>query len=595
MGDPELRSDEKVLVRTPGVYVKSIPFEGILTNKRIILIDRAKNLLPPKEIPLITIKEVETGENAIRDQIITLSIMARTGETRQMILTFSRQAGGNRIKERDAWISTIREYASSSYDQVIRKVIPSPEPAIRKPEATGTPRYEVVHSPVRQPGMPADEISPVRRVIATGPAPAPAPVFPPVQYGAPAPESTVFCSKCGNRVPAESVFCNRCGAPIARSSPVSPPVQTPTVSAPAQPQPVPSPVQTFTIATPPAQPAPVPPVPWTPTARPIDEEIQSIEPLIARDTTRVPADVLRQPVAEPPKQPLTWDEDEEPEEVSSPAAPDPGGKPAGGGFIPRLFSAKPAGETVPEPVPSYSDYGGSTDLPPKPPRSRGILPEKRTILVAAGGLVAILLVAAAALVLLPMLGSGGTPGDGNTSDTITPVPTTGVVEPGKINPITFTTQPVPPTGVYVHVNYLGGFTGSYGETDAVVSTGDSLDKVWEVLNPYGDTANGTVQARFEKTDGSSHQLLVEIIRDGKVLTSGSTTVGHGSVALSVDLVTGKAAAPVTSGEASDAGTRAAAPVATSAPVKTTAATTVPSAVQTSVPATTVAATTTTGT
>ena len=52
MGDPELRSDEKVLARTPGVYVKSIPFEGILTNKRIILIDRAKNLLPPKEIPL---------------------------------------------------------------------------------------------------------------------------------------------------------------------------------------------------------------------------------------------------------------------------------------------------------------------------------------------------------------------------------------------------------------------------------------------------------------------------------------------------------------------------------------------------------------
>ena len=109
MGDPELRSDEKVLVRTPGVYVKSIPFEGILTNRRIILIDRAKNLLPPKEIPLITIKEVEPGENAIRDQIITLSVMAKTGEMRQMILTFSRQAGGNRNKERDAWGRIIKE------------------------------------------------------------------------------------------------------------------------------------------------------------------------------------------------------------------------------------------------------------------------------------------------------------------------------------------------------------------------------------------------------------------------------------------------------------------------------------------------------
>ncbi len=72
MGDPELRSDESVILRTEGIFVKSIPFEGILTNKRIILVDRVKNLLPQKEIPLVTIKDVEVGENAIRDQIISL-------------------------------------------------------------------------------------------------------------------------------------------------------------------------------------------------------------------------------------------------------------------------------------------------------------------------------------------------------------------------------------------------------------------------------------------------------------------------------------------------------------------------------------------
>ncbi|MDD3136579.1 MAG: hypothetical protein PHF64_08785, partial [Methanoregula sp.] len=73
--DPALRSDEIVLVRTQGVYVKSIPFEGILTDRRIILVDRAKNLLPPKEIPLSTIIDVQPGENAIRDQILTLSVV----------------------------------------------------------------------------------------------------------------------------------------------------------------------------------------------------------------------------------------------------------------------------------------------------------------------------------------------------------------------------------------------------------------------------------------------------------------------------------------------------------------------------------------
>ncbi len=124
MGDPELRGDENILVRTPGVYVKSIPFEGILTNKRIILIDRATNLLPLKEIPLVTVKEVEGGENAIRDQIIKLSVLTKTGETRQMILTFSRQTGGNRIKDRDTWLKTMKDNTSSSFEQVIRKVIP---------------------------------------------------------------------------------------------------------------------------------------------------------------------------------------------------------------------------------------------------------------------------------------------------------------------------------------------------------------------------------------------------------------------------------------------------------------------------------------
>ena len=144
MSDPELRSDESVILRTQGIFVKSIPFEGILTNKRIILVDRAKNLLPQKEIPLVTIKDVEVGENAIRDQIITLSVVARSGEMRQMILTFSRQTGGNRIRERDAWAKALKENVSSSFEQVIRKVIPGRGPAPRKQEHTVSPRIEII-------------------------------------------------------------------------------------------------------------------------------------------------------------------------------------------------------------------------------------------------------------------------------------------------------------------------------------------------------------------------------------------------------------------------------------------------------------------
>jgi hypothetical protein len=570
MGDPELRNDEKVLVRTPGVYVKSIPFEGILTNKRIILIDRAKNLLPPKEIPLVTIKEVEPGENAIRDQIITLSVMAKTGETRQMILTFSRQAGGNRIKERDAWVRIIKENASSSFDQVIRKVIPRPEPAPWKTEPAADPRYDIVHAPF-QSGTPSGEhppveaamsdISPVHRSVPTSPV-ATVPTTPAVrEVDASSPRANVFCVKCGNKVPAESVFCNRCGSPIAQIPPVSVPVQTP----------------------------PAPPVVRTPGGRPIDEEIQSIEPLIEPSTVVIPADALRTPPAGSIlKQSFSWENEGKPEPASKREEEIAGEKAAEKGLFPPVVSAKSTA-AAPAPVPLYGGTG-DTPPPPKPPRSRSIMPDKQKVLTAAVILVVILLVAAGALFVYSMLTGGGLATPSGSGDA-TPAPASSTVKPSGTIVIKETQAPqIPPTGVYVHINYLGGFKGSYGIPDMITTVpGNSGDRVWEVEN----ATNSTVQATFEKLDGSSHELLVEIYKDGKALTSGTTTVGHGSVALSVDMVTGKAATPVTSGRSSTVLTgtaTAGTPVAT---VKTTAppasATTVPITTAT----TTVAANTTT--
>lgn len=517
MGDPELRSDEKVLARTPGVYVKSIPFEGILTNKRIILIDRAKNLLPPKEIPLVTIKEVESGENAIRDQIITLSVMAKTGETRQMILTFSRQAGGNRIKERDAWVKMIRENATSSFDQVIRKVIPGPDSAPRRTEPAAGPRYDAVHSPLQQPSAPSgydrlagtamDDISPVRRVVTTGPA-VPVPPAPPVQQPVvtPVPGPSVFCPRCGNRVPADSVFCNRCGSSISPAPPAAMPVQTHA-------------------------------------ARPIDEEIQSIEPLIERSTDRVPA----APVEPRIRQTYSWDDEEVAEPVSPPVAPVPEHQEA---FSPSLFSAGSAGAAGTIPPDTFAGRGDASP-PPRPPRGRSFMPGKQTIITAAVVAVVILLVAAGAFFVLPMLtGGGNAPPEGSGEPGPTPVSTLSALKPADVvvkeKPVS-----IPPTGVYVHINYLGGFKGSYGIPDMMTTVpGNSGDRVWEVEN----ATNHTVEASFEKLDGSGHPILVEIYRDGQLLTSGSTTVGHGSVSLAVDMVTGKAAEPVTSGIGSSTST-----------------------------------------
>jgi hypothetical protein len=222
MGDPELRSDESVLLRTQGIFVKSIPFEGILTNKRIILVDRATNLLPQKEIPLVTLKDFQAGENAIRDQIITLSVMAKTGEIRQMILTFSRQTGGTRIKERDDWVRVLKENTSSSFEQVIRKVMPGIGQSSKKTTRAAPPRIEIISSPVSKKVPTAEkttvkkegeDIAPVKKIITTSSGSS----FPPSavkESDVSPPGYGTYCSRCGNRVVDGSKFCNRCGSQI---------------------------------------------------------------------------------------------------------------------------------------------------------------------------------------------------------------------------------------------------------------------------------------------------------------------------------------------------------------------------------------------
>ena len=71
MGDPDLYSDESIRLTAENIIVKSAPFEAILTNKRIILVDSRKKHIPQQTILLATLRHVEMGENAIRDPVIT--------------------------------------------------------------------------------------------------------------------------------------------------------------------------------------------------------------------------------------------------------------------------------------------------------------------------------------------------------------------------------------------------------------------------------------------------------------------------------------------------------------------------------------------
>ena len=209
-------------------------------------------------------------------------------------------------------------------------MIPGPEPAPVRAGLTAGPRYEIVHSSVHRPGDPSGENhpagtamdgrSPVRRAGVATPVTAVPPSPAVRQFDPPPLVTSIFCTKCGNKVPAGSVFCNRCGSPISQILVVSAPVQTPAV---------PSAVR-------------------TPAVRPIDEEIQSIEPLIERSTMKIPAEALRTLPAETPVR-KSFSRDNE-EDEPAPARTE---KPAGKVFLPRFLSAKSPNAAVPAPAPSY--------------------------------------------------------------------------------------------------------------------------------------------------------------------------------------------------------------------------------------------------
>ncbi len=75
--DPGLYLDEHILLRTQDIFINAIPFEGILTNKRIILTGKTSILLPRIEIPLNILRNIEAADDAIDNQIIKLTLRRR--------------------------------------------------------------------------------------------------------------------------------------------------------------------------------------------------------------------------------------------------------------------------------------------------------------------------------------------------------------------------------------------------------------------------------------------------------------------------------------------------------------------------------------
>jgi hypothetical protein len=470
MDDPELQGDEKILIRTQGVHVKSISFEAILTNKRIILVDRLKNLLPPKEIPLGTIQSIEPGENAIRDLMITLGVVTKSGEVRQMVLTFSREGGGNRSKERDEWVRQIKASFTPSFEQVIRKVIPGIDfqPAGQEREVSRGIR----------PTVPAESRQPIEPVT----------------------ESVLgtYCTRCGTKVPEGSGFCTRCGTQITPSGGIPQvPVSTPAPSIPR--------------VTPPKERLP-------------DRDSPPVNPPFERATVTVPektpAGAKPLPDAILPDSPASFSP--KPASHEWPVPGQPAAHPSKKRFIPKLFSPKdlPPTPLVPSSMPNA--------VPPPLKKSS----HKKKILLAAGIIVIVLIAAVAVLVVLPKLGSLGShvsTGSAVVTATATSIPVTTLASGSSSGTPVVVATPTPPdiptTGVAISVSYIGGFNGSFSNSGVTTTEMSSGTQMYPVAN-----ATGPVTAVFQKTDDTTtHALTVSIYKNGNQLATGNTSAAYGKV------------------------------------------------------------------
>ncbi len=184
-------------------------------------------------------------------------------------------------------------------------------------------------------------------------------------------------------------------------------------------------------------------------------------------------------------------------------------------------------------------------------------------LAIAAVIVIILIIAAGTLLFLPELNRSGVTQPSSTQ--MLPGPTT------ETPPATFVipreTEPwkVPPSGVWVHIRYLGSWNATYGMPGALQTTENSGERYFEIPN-----AAGKIELAAGKLDSSaSHPLVVEIVKDGIILKNGSTMDAGGQVLLSAEV--GGMPPALTRTTAALTGTDTTIPVLTITPVTTSSA------------------------
>jgi hypothetical protein len=520
MGYPELDRDESIILETRNIKFKSISFDAILTNKRIILTDSKKNVIPSQYIALSTIRNVEAGENAIRDHFLILAIITDTGEKHQTVLTFVRQAGGERKRECSEWAKKLKSLIPAATRETTPANIPVSygEPVTKGEVLTPAQGGATTTRPAKKKIETALPLGKITEKTPVAPIPKETSSLP----------TGSFCSRCGNRVPFKSTFCNHCGTPIKHPSErtsASKPVVTRVTVPPPAPQYVV--IETQVPVPPPAAQPVITRVPVPPSAgsagehqsSQIEQIIHSIEPLIEDSVPRAQQSA-------PLVQKHAYQQKTEPAAPEPPAASPPQ----------VLWPVLPNAES-PMASTHESAAGEPESPPPRPvPGTAG----KKPNYLAIGILIIAILPIIAGLVIVANIMAGPSGGPVTATPVITIMTTIPTPPPQSTRTpvVTETITPgptqvmIPPNGVWVRASYPGtyiGLIGTPGNQREVSGTGDKFYQV--------STTDGIVAAALQKMDESGDKIILEVYKNGVMLKRESSVPPKRIVEIQLDLKT----------------------------------------------------------
>ncbi len=553
MSDLYLNPGETLIMTTHRVGINFIPFDLILTSRRLLLIDSVHGRFKPQTLPLSEIFSVKGETITTGEPVITISITDPEDPalTRPLDFIFAQNPGEKRKQERDDWLRKLMEsLVSVRQEKVIVGLVSTdiefePRYVITRniaPELLVPVQVTISRVPGAEPVSP--EQTPLREAdtdvqSSAPPLPSQEPGFEgpaaqipanipaidtPVLPGEPDADAGLKRDQINEIIRRDVVW------PVISPTPGTGPdtmphsgERAPVVDAgdsPVAPEEAPEKKV-------PAEPAEPAVVVWPVIAGTPDNHVGSLSgisspvPYERRDVAIGKQEVTPTSITspEPSPAPVEGSTSPSPEEIPAKEVSD---------------EPSPSSRTSDEHVsiPAGGEFPGTGSGSGNVPRESSPIvtaPEPRRVPVA--GIIAAVAIIAIILLALALGVHTGLPGGREVIPTISPV---GTITPPVVQNLAPTEVPIPATGVWIRVQYPGYYYGLGGDPASLQQLSGSGDQFYFVRN-----AGSLIQVDVQKKDSSGETLFVGVYNNGTMINQDSVRAPMGTVRFLINSSTGK--------------------------------------------------------